>query len=61
MENIWAFLEQTLAATLTAAVLLIAKRLFLDKLSPPVAVRRVGHPGPADLIARRAAGQGPDA
>ena len=34
MENIWAFLEQTLAATLTAAVLLIAKRLFLDKLSP---------------------------
>ena len=34
MENIWAFLEQTLAASLTAAVLLIAKRLFLDKLSP---------------------------
>ena len=34
MENIWAFLEQTLTASVAAAVLLIAKRLFLDKLSP---------------------------
>ena len=34
MENIWAFLLQTLTASVAAAVLLIAKRLFLDKLSP---------------------------
>ena len=34
MENIWAFLMQTLTASVAAAVLLIAKRLFLDKLSP---------------------------
>ena len=34
MENIWAFLQQTLAASVTAVVLLIAKQLFLDKLSP---------------------------
>ncbi|MBM6924435.1 M56 family metallopeptidase [Pseudoflavonifractor phocaeensis] len=34
MENIWSFLLQTLTASVAAAVLLIAKRLFLDKLSP---------------------------
>ncbi|WP_130870712.1 M56 family metallopeptidase [Intestinimonas massiliensis (ex Afouda et al. 2020)] len=34
MENIWSFLMQTLTVSITAAVLLIAKRLFLDKLSP---------------------------
>ena len=34
MENIWAFLLQTLTASVVAGVLLIAKRLFLDKLSP---------------------------
>ena len=34
MENIWAFLLQTLTASVAAAVLLLAKRLFLDKLSP---------------------------
>lgn len=34
MENIWAFLAQTLTVSVAAAVLLIAKRLFLDKLSP---------------------------
>lgn len=34
MENIWAFLMQTLTASVAAAMLLIAKRLFLDKLSP---------------------------
>ena len=34
MENIWAFLMQTLTVSIAAAVLLIAKRLFLDKLSP---------------------------
>ena len=34
MENIWAFLMQTLAASVAAAVLLVAKGLFLDKLSP---------------------------
>ena len=34
MEHIWAFLLQTLTASLVAAVLLLAKRLFLDKLSP---------------------------
>lgn len=34
MEHIWAFLLQTLTASVAAAVLLIAKRLFLDKLSP---------------------------
>lgn len=34
MENIWAFLTQTLTVSVAAAVLLIAKRLFLDKLSP---------------------------
>ena len=34
MENIWSFLLQTLTVSIAAAVLLIAKRLFLDKLSP---------------------------
>ena len=34
MENIWSFLLQTITVSITAAVLLIAKRLFLDKLSP---------------------------
>ena len=34
MENIWAFAAQTLSLSVTAVVLLIAKRLFLDKLSP---------------------------
>ena len=34
MANLWAFLYQTLTLSVTAAVLLIAKRLFLDKLSP---------------------------
>ena len=34
MDNLWSFLYQTLAVSVAAAVLLIAKRLFLDKLSP---------------------------
>lgn len=34
MENIWSFLLQTLTVSIAAAVLLIAKQLFLDKLSP---------------------------
>ncbi len=34
MENIWSFLLQTLTVSIAAAVLLLAKRLFLDKLSP---------------------------
>ncbi|WP_297210511.1 M56 family metallopeptidase [uncultured Flavonifractor sp.] len=34
MENIWSFLLQTLTVSIAAAVLLMAKRLFLDKLSP---------------------------
>ena len=34
MDNIWAFLEQTLTATVAAVLLLVTKRLFLDKLSP---------------------------
>ena len=34
MDNIWSFLTQTLAVSLTAALLLVVKRLFLDKLSP---------------------------
>ena len=34
MVNIWSFLWQTLTLAVTAAVLLVAKRLFLDKLSP---------------------------
>ena len=34
MANLWAFLYQTLTLSVTAAVLLVAKRLFLDKLSP---------------------------
>ena len=34
MENIWMFLQQTAAATLTALFLLILQRIFLDKLSP---------------------------
>ena len=34
MENLWAFLFQSIEASLTAAVLLVVKRLFLDKLSP---------------------------
>ena len=34
MSDIWAFLLQTGAASLAAAMLLLVKRLFLDKLSP---------------------------
>ena len=34
MEHIWSFLLQTITVSIAAAVLLIAKRLFLDKLSP---------------------------
>ena len=34
MEHIWSFLLQTITVSSAAAVLLIAKRLFLDKLSP---------------------------
>ena len=34
MDNLWSFLYQTLAVSVAAAVLLIAKWLFLDKLSP---------------------------
>ena len=34
MDNIWSFLAQTLSVSLTAALLLVVKRLFLDKLSP---------------------------
>ena len=34
MVNIWSFLCQTLTASLVAALLLVVKRLFLDKLSP---------------------------
>ena len=34
MDNLWSVLAQTLALSVTAAVLLAAKRLFLDKLSP---------------------------
>ena len=34
MDNIWSVLAQTLALSVAAAVLLAAKRLFLDKLSP---------------------------
>lgn len=34
MDNLWPVLAQTLALSVAAAVLLAAKRLFLDKLSP---------------------------
>ena len=34
MDNLWSVLAQTLALSVAAAVLLAAKRLFLDKLSP---------------------------
>ena len=34
MGNIWMFLQQTAAATLTALFLLLLQRIFLDKLSP---------------------------
>ena len=34
MENIWEFLLQTLNVSLVAAVLLLVKQLFRDKLSP---------------------------
>lgn len=34
MDNLWSFLYQALDVSVTAAVLLAAKRLFLDKLSP---------------------------
>ena len=34
MENIWMFLQQTAAASLTALFLLVLQRIFLDKLSP---------------------------
>ena len=34
MSNIWEFLLQTLTVSITAAVLLLCKRIFADKLSP---------------------------
>ena len=34
MANIWMFLQQTAAASLTALFLLVLQRIFLDKLSP---------------------------
>ena len=34
MENIWMFLQQTAAASLTALLVLFLQRIFLDKLSP---------------------------
>ena len=34
MDNLWSVLAQTLALSVTAAVLLAAKRLFLDNRSP---------------------------
>ena len=34
MHNIWEFLLQTVSVTLVAALLLVMKRLFEDKLSP---------------------------
>ena len=34
MDNLWSVLAQTLALSVAALVLLAAKRLFLDKLSP---------------------------
>ena len=34
MVNLWSVLAQTLALSVAALVLLAAKRLFLDKLSP---------------------------
>ena len=34
MTNLWAFLHQTLAASVTALFLLAIQRLFRDKLSP---------------------------
>jgi len=34
VDNLWSVLAQTLALSVAAAVLLAAKRLFLDKLSP---------------------------
>lgn len=63
MTNLWSLLQQTLAASLTAVVLLAVKRLLGDKLSPrwqlglwlPLAVRILlpvgvsGLGGPVDL------------
>ena len=34
MENLWMFLQQTAAVSLTALFLLVLQRIFLDKLSP---------------------------
>ena len=34
MDNLWSFLNQTLALSVTAALLLLLKKLFEDKLSP---------------------------
>ena len=34
MDNIWSFLNQTLALSVTAALILLLKKLFEDKLSP---------------------------
>ena len=34
MENIWGMLLQTVIVSLTAALLLLIKRLMVDKLSP---------------------------
>ena len=34
MDNLWAFLNQTLALSVTAVLLLLLKKLFEDKLSP---------------------------
>ncbi len=45
MRDIWAFLLQTLTASGVAVLLLIVKAMFRDKLSPPVAICRVGNSG----------------
>ncbi|WP_162612081.1 hypothetical protein [Flavonifractor sp. An306] len=57
MENIWAFLLQTLTASVAAAVLLLAKRLFLDKLSPRCSTG-CGPFWPSGCCCRRGSGAG---
>ncbi|MFQ7855350.1 MAG: M56 family metallopeptidase [Flavonifractor plautii] len=49
MDNLWSVLAQTLALSVAALVLLAASASFWTS-SPPVAVRGVGHPGPARLL-----------
>ena len=34
MDNLWSFLNQTLALSVTAVLILLLKKLFEDKLSP---------------------------